>query len=258
MSRGRHNWRRMVQKQLHQRFVRLSPMLTRRGTKLTLTHVGSAGIIERSCVDGQKTYHSDLEKAMRAYIHQHRSEFLEEGQDVDSQSSAETASLEDEGREGADGGTTTASTTLSEAADGKGGVASVLRAFVDSARELFGGLSPTSAGLAFVVLVLVLSNLWTLASRPTTSSRSPLGHPSRPGSDRTPDQVAVAVRDVLRDYFADAAGHSGGARTGDWARKEVEAKVEVDPRREAEEIAAVLDDLEARILRLRGALTKQE
>ena len=37
------------------------------------------GIIERSAIDGQKVYHSDLEKAMRLYIQEHQSEFLPEG-----------------------------------------------------------------------------------------------------------------------------------------------------------------------------------
>lgn len=37
------------------------------------------GIIERSAIDGQKVYHSDLEKAMRVYIQEHQTEFLPEG-----------------------------------------------------------------------------------------------------------------------------------------------------------------------------------
>ena len=40
------------------------------------------GIIEKSCIDGQKTYHVDLEKAMRDYIHANRAEFVPEGVDV--------------------------------------------------------------------------------------------------------------------------------------------------------------------------------
>ncbi|KAF8971849.1 GRAM domain-containing protein [Flammula alnicola] len=39
-------------------------------------------IIERSAIDGQKVYHSELEKAMRAYIQEHNSEFLPEGFDA--------------------------------------------------------------------------------------------------------------------------------------------------------------------------------
>ncbi|KAF8893695.1 hypothetical protein CPB84DRAFT_1682834 [Gymnopilus junonius] len=37
------------------------------------------GIIERSAIDGQKTYHNELERCMRDYIAQHKSEFLPEG-----------------------------------------------------------------------------------------------------------------------------------------------------------------------------------
>lgn len=37
------------------------------------------GIIEKSAIDGQKSYHADLEKAMRTYIQEHQSEFLPEG-----------------------------------------------------------------------------------------------------------------------------------------------------------------------------------
>ena len=40
------------------------------------------GIIEKSCIDGQKTYHVDLEKAMRDYIRANRAEFVPEGVDV--------------------------------------------------------------------------------------------------------------------------------------------------------------------------------
>lgn len=41
------------------------------------------GIIERSAIDGQRIYHADLEKAMRAYIQEHQSEFIPEGVDPD-------------------------------------------------------------------------------------------------------------------------------------------------------------------------------
>ncbi|PPQ79364.1 hypothetical protein CVT25_002634 [Psilocybe cyanescens] len=40
------------------------------------------GIIERSAIDGQKVYHAELEKSMRAYIQEHKSEFLPEGIDA--------------------------------------------------------------------------------------------------------------------------------------------------------------------------------
>jgi hypothetical protein len=39
------------------------------------------GLIERSSIDGQKVYHSDLDKAMRMYIQEHQSEFIPAGID---------------------------------------------------------------------------------------------------------------------------------------------------------------------------------
>jgi hypothetical protein len=55
--------------------------------KLTLIQ----GIIERSCGDGQKTYYSELEAAMRKYISDHRTEFLPEGVDADVAADEEAA-----------------------------------------------------------------------------------------------------------------------------------------------------------------------
>ncbi|KAI9569437.1 hypothetical protein HD554DRAFT_2313501 [Boletus coccyginus] len=39
------------------------------------------GLIEKSAIDGQKAYHSDLDKAMRMYIQEHQAEFIPEGLD---------------------------------------------------------------------------------------------------------------------------------------------------------------------------------
>jgi len=39
-------------------------------------------IIEKSAIDGQKTYHAELEKSMRKYIQEHQTEFLPEGIDT--------------------------------------------------------------------------------------------------------------------------------------------------------------------------------
>lgn len=39
------------------------------------------GIIEKSAIEGQKTYHGDLMRAMRSYIHEHQTEFIPAGVD---------------------------------------------------------------------------------------------------------------------------------------------------------------------------------
>lgn len=41
-----------------------------------------SAIIEKSAIDGQKTYHLELEAAMRNYIQEHQSEFIPEGVDA--------------------------------------------------------------------------------------------------------------------------------------------------------------------------------
>ena len=56
-------------------------MMSIGGRTIVLINVGPTGIIEKSAVDGQKTYHRDLETAMRQYIKEHATEFQVEGDD---------------------------------------------------------------------------------------------------------------------------------------------------------------------------------
>ncbi|KAI5479022.1 gram domain protein [Pseudohyphozyma bogoriensis] len=210
------------------------------------------GIIERSCIDGQKTYHTDLEKAMRSYIQQHRSEFLEDGHDVDSASIADTASV----TESTAAATNVTGTTESEEKEEK---QSTLAAAIDFVSEMVNGVSPATAGLAFVIAVLVISNLWTLSSRPKTgvpTPRTALGRDGG-GAAKNPDEIAMAVRGALQDYFKAPA-----------VELEVEEEGEkiviggggaaglpgVTTRAEVEEIGKALDRLEERIKTLREGL----
>ncbi|SCV74169.1 BQ2448_6601 [Microbotryum intermedium] len=205
------------------------------------------GIIERSCIEGQKAYHIDLENAMRAYIQQHRSEFLEEGQEpisssVETENEANDAQCSDHGESHGDndqnGYEKNASPHRRKSMAASAGGGGILGIISDAFSGLTGGglrssassgngLSPTSLILALLILVLVLSNLWTLSSRPrsTSSSLSPPlrrnpGSNSRSspstGQDQTPDQIADAIRDVLRDYLASLPSrdyHANDART---------------------------------------------
>lgn len=207
----------------------------------------ASGIVERSCIEGQKSYHADLEKAMRAYIAQHRSEFLEEGQDADATAAPESASGESLHESGfeqvAQGGGAT--TTNFKQSLGPWGM---IRSFFDALSDL--GISASSSALGFVVVVLVLSNLWTLGGRPSSSTRQGLGSVGGSQSDRTPDQVALAVRDVLRDYFD--AGSVGNSATVNPSRTTTSS---IDARQEAADIAAILDDLERRLTQLREGIS---
>ncbi|SCZ98985.1 BZ3500_MvSof-1268-A1-R1_Chr3-1g05748 [Microbotryum saponariae] len=180
------------------------------------------GIIERSCIEGQKTYHVDLEDAMRAYIQLHRSEFLEEGQEPisslvtenENNDAQRTDPEESDKDDDPNEKSASAHRRRSMAASTSGIWGIITDAFSDltggRARSSGGGLSPTSLILALVILILVLSNLWTLSSRPRSTSpslspgsrRSSARSSPSTGHDQTPDQIADAIRDVLRDYLA--------------------------------------------------------
>lgn len=226
---------------------------------------GHTGIIERSCIDGQKTYHADLEKSMRAYIHAHRSEFLSEGQDAEVASIDEdTASLEEQ-REVDQGRRPSMSAAAAESTASDNPFLRTIRPVLDLASgvgELFGGMSPVSAGLSFIVAFLVLSNMWTLSSRPKDdgAARMTSGIARAPASRstgrRNPDEIALAVRGALHDYFAlhpPPAPTAAAVVDSDPAEDTL-----LDPAKEAVAIAAVLEELEARMAKLRGALAELE
>ncbi|KAF8211697.1 GRAM domain-containing protein [Mycena galopus ATCC 62051] len=66
-------------------FMWASPLTTRILVTTQVDWTGRSfikGIIEKSCIDGQKEYHADLDKAMRVYISDHQSEFMPEGVEV--------------------------------------------------------------------------------------------------------------------------------------------------------------------------------
>ncbi|KAG5653914.1 hypothetical protein H0H81_009506 [Sphagnurus paluster] len=137
------------------------------------------GIIERSAIDGQKVYHADLEKAMRAYIAEHQSEFIPEGLDPAALSQAVDVAKEIIPEPAA----AEKPHELSEEAERKKrehernqrglqwawdtfeGAYQVARRSTGDALELIRDAwdqSSTSTILWFVIVILVFSNLWTL------------------------------------------------------------------------------------------------
>ncbi|KAF4612364.1 hypothetical protein D9613_004350 [Agrocybe pediades] len=138
------------------------------------------GIIERSAIDGQKVYHTELEKEMRSYIQAHKSEFLPEG--VDAAAVAEPAPATGDAAAGttatqADekGGTTTEDEKRRErernarglqwAYDTFDGAWQVAKRSTKGALELVRDAwdqSSSTTILWFVIVLLVMSNVWTL------------------------------------------------------------------------------------------------
>lgn len=188
---------------------------------------------------------------MRAYIHQHRSEFLEEGQDVDNASSIDTSSLADDEVGGT--GETGFTEMVSVASDDRRAFGAVQAALpflqpvfeaMSGVGDLLGGVSIVNTSVAFFVVVLVLSNLWTLSRRPTTIDPRSYDPSQQSSNRRTPDEVANAVRDVLHDYFTLQSPPTPS----------LSDTIKTPPAQEAADIGAILDGLEARITELRRGL----
>lgn len=134
------------------------------------------GIIERSALEGQRTYHDQLETAMRKYIHEHQAEFIPEGVDpaalapVEQQAATisteklaaspispandATAREHDRNQRG-----------LQWAWDTFDGASAVAKRSTKGALELLRDTwdqSTSTSILYALIVVLVLSNVWTL------------------------------------------------------------------------------------------------
>ncbi|CDO76479.1 hypothetical protein BN946_scf184615.g5 [Trametes cinnabarina] len=131
----------------------------------------------KSALDGQKTYHTDLEKAMRKYIHEHQSEFMPEGIDeftaVEEAESAQQAETpfttfphtpsDEEARKARERERNRRS--LQWAYDTFDGAYTVAKRSAEGALELIHDAwdqSSSTTILYFVIVFLVMSNIWTL------------------------------------------------------------------------------------------------
>ncbi|UZJ57136.1 hypothetical protein CBS101457_006456 [Exobasidium rhododendri] len=233
------------------------------------------GIIDRASIDGQKQYYKDLDVAIRKYIKEHISEFREEGDDETSDEAiASGAEAGDDNESSKEGAREPSSTEDGEA---KAGFARVVEIAGDVAGTVFdtvsngvgtlsdmaGGVSPSVLILGFVVVLLLVSNLW--ASR-SPSSRDPqdphrLRHSPKSASKSSyrdhyePEQaqvVANAVRDVLRDYFE--PGKGGPLASARIADNQSPRLTPQDPQQETQTLIGLLDEIEGRVALLRDQL----
>lgn len=234
------------------------------------------GIIDRASIDGQKQYYRDLDVAIRKYIKEHVSEFREEGDEEAADQAisgqAETGIEATEAKEG-DGAAASQANTgekegmakyLDMASSTGSAIFDALSSLVDILTDMTGGASPSVLILGFVVLLLVASNLWALTS---SSSRDPLdphrlrsngsGRSSRPLTKQTgyddhggsAQAVAVAVREVLRDYFEPTSqAQLMAASRADTQTPRLSSD---DPMQEIHTLLSLLDDVEGRVARLR-------
>ncbi|TFY73071.1 hypothetical protein EWM64_g10941, partial [Hericium alpestre] len=135
------------------------------------------GIIEKSAIEGQKTYHNELDKAMREYIREHQSEFIPAGVDlavVEEEVQAPTSVTttpqleqkplsEDEARIAREKERNQRG--LQWAYDTFEGAYGVAKQSTNGALELVRDAwdqSSSSTILYFIITFLVISNIWTL------------------------------------------------------------------------------------------------
>lgn len=146
------------------------------------------GIIEKACIDGQKQYYKDLDAAVRKYLTEHTSEFKEEGDD--------DAAVDEIARAATPGGNRPAATPTEKEANsdgGQGGSASnsgssgflgrvwdMTQDLLAPVGDLVGGATGMLTGegapsvkttiMTIIILVLLLSNLYTWRKAPASSS----------------------------------------------------------------------------------------
>ncbi|KAG1804367.1 hypothetical protein EV424DRAFT_1647456 [Suillus variegatus] len=237
------------------------------------------GLIEKSAIDGQKVYHSDLDKAMRMYIQEHQSEFIPAGVDPTAVAPVEPISPVIEHN---DLNLLSRSMGISDAEarkarehernrrglqwayetfDGAYGVAK---------RSTFGALelvkeaweqSSSMTILYFVIVILVFSNLWTLM---LVGQREEAGR--RKEAKRTEEREKW-VQDVVTGLWEEMAvgrarggiGSSGifgvgGGAIGGGGGSVHSGHVNGDWRVELDAINTTLNDVEERVRLLRESL----
>ncbi|QRV80396.1 membrane protein [Ceratobasidium sp. AG-Ba] len=218
-------------------------------------------IIDKSAIDGQKQYHTDLEKAMRSYIAAHRTEFIPD--DVadaadDSLAVGDTTispenNTADSAQTKAERARATELRGLQWLLDTFTSASNVAKDSFWGAVDLIGDLMadlPGTTLLGVVVAILVISNIWTMLSLRDAKARvkldarqgqvmasQPAGGAVVPGVDAS-EVVKVLLEEVVR------------------GRRERDAESEADPRAEAEALKKSVEALEARVERLKKSLAE--
>ncbi|PVF93814.1 hypothetical protein CPB86DRAFT_789686 [Serendipita vermifera] len=167
------------------------------------------GIIEKSCGDGQKTYYAELEAAMRKYISEHRTEFLPEGVDAaaaDQEAEEEgmlspTTPKEPSTLQPTGPKPVATSRGLQWALDTFEAASKVatdsLSGLFDIISDLVGGLSfSRTTVLGFVILLLVISNIYTIM---TSGQRRETGR--RHAAERKENERERWVGDAVRAFM---------------------------------------------------------
>jgi hypothetical protein len=187
-------------------FIKGALSLVECGLYFILVNLAFLGIIEKSAIEGQKTYHGDLEKAMRAYITEHQSEFIPEGVKIDPATIvAPEPAATSPTTEKVDGQTLSADQVRERERNARGlqwaydtfeGAAKVAKDSTKTLLELLKDAwdqSSTTTILYFVITGLVISNLYTYSRMGSTITTTTVEEKRRVGA--TPGRRVEAERE---------------------------------------------------------------
>ncbi|KAK6905297.1 hypothetical protein I203_106119 [Kwoniella mangroviensis CBS 8507] len=208
------------------------------------------GIIEKSAIEGQKTYHDDLETGMRQYIKENSSEFAVEGGAGDEEIEETNA----EGQESKENQKETEASAYANENKRKrkeedmGMLQSGFDSLISGIKSIFSGIKGIGESLedllsdtpfkvqnlmGMLIVLLVISNIWTYLSI---------------------DRSAIKER-----RYKKLGGSGSGSGAGDKdrdiedvVRRVLEGRREIgSPKEEVKELIRVLDDVEIRVNKLR-------
>lgn len=227
-----------------------------------------SGIIEKSCIEGQKLYHGDLERAMRAYIQEHQSEFMPAGVEIPTiQPTNPEASITEKSITGPVEGKQREHErnrrSLQWAWDTFDGAYNVAKHSTSGAIELIRDAwdqSTSTTILIFLIIILILSNLWTLtrvgsSSKELKDRRTMLRRPEE--GEQWVHGVVTALWDELTSkQEAQAAYRPPSDRIQTSLRSAVEVPADHDWRQEVDHLMQTLGSVEERIRLIRDNLAR--
>lgn len=226
------------------------------------------GIIEKSCIDGQKSYQNELEKGMREYIHQHQSEFVPEGttatiEEVEAAVCADVPktptqekhllSAEDDAKARE---RERNRRSLQWAYDTFEGAFKVAKQSTEGAIDLIVDAwdqSSSTTILYFIIVFLVLSNIWTLTMM---GSREEAGRRKEAKKVEEKEKwvqgVVTAIWDELNGAVRPMPPPSSAPALGESIVRA--GAVGLDWKEEVREMSKLLDAVDERVQRIRQSL----
>jgi hypothetical protein len=226
------------------------------------------GIIEKNCIDGQKQYHIDLDKAIRGYIQNHLSEFVPEGvteaEAAVTQAVAAVISEQPSSPMISSGALGEKNLThnrrgLQWAYDTFEGAFDVAKKSVETAFELIGDALDSYSSVSWshvLIFVLLITNVWTLWKNNGRSEAK------RKKEMLTNEERERWVKEAVTTLWHELARNGGlSPHPAHVAPPPLEPSrpEEIDGRPgswgdEVEDISRVLDELQMRLDGLRAAL----